>query len=208
MTSYLILLLLIALALAAARLAGLRGSYFTMAASALLVGAAGYAVQGRPGLEGSPRAGIAPQSPVSLVEARTAFIGQFTPSSHWLIIADSFSARGKTEEAVGLLRSATKAHPGDYTLWLGLGNALADHAHMLTPAARLAFDRSAALAPTSAAPGYFLGLALLRSGDQEGALAEWQDVLAKAPPNASWRPYVENGIMLIENARRAARSGG
>jgi cytochrome c-type biogenesis protein CcmH len=202
MTSYAILLLLIALALAVARLAGLRGAYFTMAASALLVGAAGYAVQGRPGLDGSPRAGVEPTPPISLVNARNAFLGQFNRSSHWLIIADSYAARGKTQDAVGLLRSATRAHPDDYALWLGLGNALADHAHSLTPAARLAFDRSRQLAPTSPAPGYFLGLAMLRSGDPEGALAEWREVLAKAPADASWRPRVEDGILLIESARR------
>jgi cytochrome c-type biogenesis protein CcmH/NrfG len=137
-----------------------------------------------------------------LVNARNAFLGQFNRSSHWLIIADSYAARGKTQDAVGLLRSATRAHPDDYALWLGLGNALADHAHSLTPAARLAFDRSRQLAPTSPAPGYFLGLAMLRSGDPEGALAEWREVLAKAPADASWRPRVEDGILLIESARR------
>jgi cytochrome c-type biogenesis protein CcmH len=202
MTSYFILLLLAAAALGVARLSGLRGAYFTFAASAMLVGAAGYALQGRPGLDGSPRAGAEPSPPVSLVTARNAFLGQFHRSSHWLIIADSYAARGKTQDAVGLLRSAVRAHPDDYALWLGLGNALADHAHYLTPAARLAFDRSQQLAPESPAPGYFLGLAMLRSGDPEGALAVWKDVLAKAPADASWRPRVEDGILLIESARR------
>ncbi|MEO6580185.1 MAG: tetratricopeptide repeat protein [Sphingomicrobium sp.] len=198
MMSWLILLLLVALALGAGRLAGLRGSWLTVTASALLVGAAGYAMQGRPGLQGSPRAGIPPPPPISLVTARNAFLGQFNQSSHWLIIADSYAARGNTQDAVGLLRSATRAHPRDYALWLALGNALTDHARMLTPAARLAFARSAELAPTSPAPGYFLGLALLRSGDAQGALLQWRQILAEAPANASWRPFVEDGVALIE----------
>ena len=200
MTSYFILLLLVALALGVIRLAGLRGSWFVMTASALLLGAAGYAVQGRPGLDGSPRGGTAPEPPVSLVNARNTFLGQFSGRSHWLIISDSYAARGQTRDAVGILHAATRQHPRDYALWLGLGNALTDHARGLTPAARLAFARSAELAPTSPAPGYFLGLAKLRSGDPEGALADWRQVLADAPANASWRPFVEDGVALIEGA--------
>ena len=202
MTSWLILLLLVALALGVIRLSGLRGPWFTMTASALLLGGTGYALQGCPGLEGAPRAQAAKQPPISLVAARNAFIGQFNRSSHWLIISDSFAARGNTRDAVGILQSATRHHPRDYALWLGLGNALADHAQMLTPAARLAYARSAELAPTSPAPAYFLGLAMLRSGDPEGALEQWNKILADAPANASWRPRIEEGVALIESSRR------
>lgn len=202
MTSWVILLLLVTLALCVVYVAGLRGPWLTITGSALLLGATGYALQGRPGLEGSPRAGSDPPPPLSLVNPRNAFLGQFNQSSHWLIIADSYSARGKTAQAAGLLQSAVRLHPRDYALWLGLGNALTDHAHMLTPAARLAFARSAALAPDSNAPAYFLGLAMLRSGDPDGALAEWRGALAAAPADASWRPYVADGVAMIESARR------
>ena len=202
MTSYLILLLLSALALGVIHFAGLRGSWFTLAASALLIGGAGYAVQGRPGLAGAPRGQAAPEPPISLVKARNAFLGEFSGRSHWLIISDSYASRGETRDAVGILQAATRQHPRDYALWLGLGNALTDHARGLTPAARLAFARSAELAPTSPAPAYFLGLAKLRSGDPEGALADWKKVLAEAPANAGWRPFVEDGVALIEGAQR------
>lgn len=202
MTSWLVLLLLVTLALGVVRLAGLRGPWFTMTVSALLLGAAGYALQGSPGLKGASRAEAAKQPPVSLVAARSAFIGQFNRSSHWLIISDSYAARGNTRDAVGILQAATRQHPRDYALWLGLGNALADHAQQLTPAARLAYARSAELAPASPAPAYFLGLAMLRSGDPEGALEQWTKILADAPANASWRPRVEEGVALIESSRR------
>ena len=198
---YLILLTLVGLALGVIWLTGLRGSWLMMAASALLLGAAGYVVHGRPGLAGSPRAGTAPEPPISLVNARNAFLGEFSGRSHWLIISDSYSARGHTRDAVGILQAATRQYPRDYALWLGLGNALTDHAKGLTPAARLAFARSAELAPTSPAPAYFLGLAKLRSGDPEGALADWKAVLAGAPANASWRPFVEDGVAMIESMR-------
>ena len=53
MIGWLILALLVALGLGAFRLVGLRGAMLQLAAAALLVGAAGYALQGRPGLPGS-----------------------------------------------------------------------------------------------------------------------------------------------------------
>lgn len=201
MTAYLILLLLTGLALGVIRFTGTRGPWLLMTAAALLLGAAGYAVHGRPDLAGSPRAGSAPEPTISLVTPRNAFLGEFSGRSHWLIISDSYAARGQTRDAVGILQSATRQYPRDYALWLGLGNALTDHARALTPAARLAFARSAELAPTSPAPAYFLGLAKLRSGDPEGALADWKSVLASAPADAGWRPFVEDGVAMVEGMR-------
>ena len=40
---------------------------------------------------------------------------------------------GDTEEAVGILQNAVNRYPGDEQLWIGLGNALVDHARGLTP---------------------------------------------------------------------------
>ena len=191
MTAAIIILLLVSLAMSVAFVAGLRGRLLVVTALALLVGAAGYAFQHRAGL--SPATNNR-RVPASLVTQRNAFLGAFNPSNHWMIIADSFASRGKTAEAAGLLQSAVRAHRRDYALWLAFGNALVDHAGRLNPAARLAYARSAALAPTSAAPGYFLGRAMLQSGDKDGALKQWRAILAAAPANASWRPIVEDDI--------------
>ena len=198
MTGYVILLILAALALASLRLLGLRGPLLTLAAAASMLGAAGYAVQGHPSLPGSLARGQAATSHVPLAKARHILIGQFTKAERWLILADSYAARGKTEDAVGLVQSGLRANPNDFTLWVGLGNALVDHAGMLTPAAELAFDRAGRLAPWSPAPPFFHGLALLRSGQRDAALAEWKALLASASANAEWRPLVEDGVAMLE----------
>jgi cytochrome c-type biogenesis protein CcmH len=135
---------------------------------------------------------------VPLGKARHVLLGQFTKSEHWLIIADSYAARGKTEDAVGLIQSGLRAHPDDYVLWVGLANALVDHAGVMTPAAELAYGRAARLAPWSPAPPFFRGVALLRSGERDAALAEWRALLASAPADAPWRPLVEDGLATIE----------
>jgi cytochrome c-type biogenesis protein CcmH/NrfG len=200
-TGLLIMLLLAGVTLVGLRLLGIVGPMLAMAAAALMFGGAGYALQGHPGLAGSPPKANAERRHLPVANARHALLGQFTRSESWLIIADSYAARGKTADAVGLVQSGLRAHPDDYVLWAGLGNALVDHAGIMTPAAELAYARAAKLAPWSPAPPFFRGLALLRSGDRDGALAEWKAVLAAAPAEAGWRPMVEDGVAMVERGQ-------
>ena len=73
----------------------------------------------------------------------------------------------------------------------------ADHARTLTPSARFAFNRAMELAPGYPAPPFFLGLAEARSGNPEEAVRLWREILADAPANASWRPMIEDGLLLM-----------
>lgn len=204
MTGLVVLLLMIALTAGVMRLVGMRGPALTMAGAALMLGAAGYAFQGSPGLSGSPRAGKPAPAPLPLTKVREIFFGRFYSTEHWLIMADSKAAQGKTEDAVGLIQSGIREHPRDYSLWVGLGNALVDHARGLTPAAELAYAKAKQIAPTAPAPDYFLGLAKLRSGDLDGARTTWSDLLARAPAGAQWRAPVADGIKLIEGMQAGA----
>lgn len=188
---------LIALLTTALWLAGVRGPVLTMAAAVMMLGGAGYALQGRPGLGGSPRAATDRPAPMPLTGARQALLGQFDASDNWLNMADALSSRGKPDEAARLLSAQVERHPGDFKLWIGLGNALADHAQTLSPAARLAYRRAAELAPDHPAPLFFLGLAEARSGKPEEARRLWASILRAAPRDASWRPIVEQGLVAI-----------
>jgi cytochrome c-type biogenesis protein CcmH len=203
-TGLAILLLMTLLTAGVMRLAGLRGPALTMAGASLMLGAAGYAFQGSPGLFGSPRAGKPAPAPLPLTRVREIFFGRFYSTEHWLIMADSKAAQGKTGDAVGLIQSGIREHPRDYSLWVGLGNALVDHARGLTPAAELAYARAKQIAPTAPAPDYFLGLAKLRSGDLEGARKTWSELLARAPAQAQWRPVVADGVKLIDGMQAGA----
>ena len=199
--AFLPILLIAAMALVVMRFSGLRGPLLTFAAAALMLGGAGYALNGRPGLPGAPRETAERLAPIPLDAPRRALMGSFTNADHWLIIADSFERRGNTRDAVGLLRSALRAHPLDYALWVGLGNALTDHARGYTPAAAFAFDRAAELAPRVPAPRFFRGLALIRSGQVAEGAAQWRALLADAPAEASWRPMVEDALLAIGGGR-------
>jgi len=194
---WLILLLLIAASAGALWLLKVRGGLLTAAGAALVFGAAGYALQGSPGLPDAPANAGAERSVIPLTEARHAFFGNFSAEESWLGMSEGLARAGNTEDAVGILQNAVGRYPGSVQLWIGLGNALVDHAHGLTPPAELAYRRAAELAPGHPAAPFFYGLALARSGDRAGAVAVWQRILATAPPKASWRPLVELGVVTL-----------
>ena len=197
MTGWLILLLLVAVSVGALWLLRVRGGLLTAAAAALVFGAAGYALQGSPGLPDAPANAGAERSVIPLTDARHAFFGNFSAEESWLGMSEGLARAGNTEDAVGILQNAVGRYPGSVQLWIGLGNALVDHAHGLTPPAELAYRRAAELAPGHPAAPFFYGLALARSGDRAGAVAVWQRILATAPPKASWRPLVELGVATL-----------
>jgi len=197
MNGWLILALIVAATLGLLWLLKLRGAIFTLAAAALMIGTAGYALQGCPSLDGSPDLAASRRPPVPLTSARKALMGQFTAADSWMTISESYAARGQSEDAVGVMNSAIRARPTDYAMWVGLGNALSDHAQTLTPAARFAFARAAELAPRHPAPPFFLGLAEARSGQPAQAVTRWRAILANAPADASWRPLVEDAVLAL-----------
>jgi cytochrome c-type biogenesis protein CcmH len=202
---WLILLFLVGASLALLWLLGLRGGLLTASAAALLIGASGYALQGQPGMAGAPAQGGEEHDVFPLTEARHAFFGNFAPAESWLRISEALARDGKSEDAVGILQNAVRRYPGDPQLWIGLGNALVDHSRGLTPPAELAYRHAAQLVPGHPAAPFFFGLAMARSGDRQGAVTVWQDILKTAPKDAEWRPLVEQGIAALSTRPSAAR---
>ena len=102
------------------------------------------------------------------------------------------------------LHDAARRYPGDAQLWIGLGNALVDHGHGLTPPAELAYRLANELNAGPAA-SFFYGLALARSGHRDEAVAIWRDILDHTPKDVSWRPLVEQGVAALSKPVRPAR---
>jgi cytochrome c-type biogenesis protein CcmH len=203
-----ILLLLFLLSLAGLWLLGARGGLLTGAAAALLLGATGYASQGNPRLPGEPAVEDEARSVVPLTEARHAFFGNFSGEESWMRISEALAGDGKSEDAVGVLQNAVKRYPYDEQLWIGLGNALVDHARGLTPPAELAYQRAAEAGPGHPAAPFFYGLALARSGDRQAAVEIWKRILANSPKDASWRPLIEQGVVALSRSSPAQAGEG
>jgi len=202
---WLALMALVAISIALLWWLGVRGGFLTASAAALMSGASGYAIQGRPSLAGAPAISDDARDIFPLTDARHAFFGHFTPAESWLRISEALARDGKSEDAVGILQNAAKRYPGDPQLWIGLGNALVDHSRGLTPPAELAYQRAAELVPGHPAAPFFYGLALARSGDRQSAVAIWRRILMNAPKDAEWRPLVEQGVAALSRQPSAAK---
>jgi cytochrome c-type biogenesis protein CcmH len=175
--------------------------------AALLLGIAGYAWQGSPGLAGSPT----PPKPESkqpdseFAKSREGMMSMMGGDAQVLDTADAFHRNGLDAYSIAVLRGALEKRPRSADLWVGLGNALVVYAGgLMSPAAQLAFDRAAAIAPEHPGPPFFLGLAYAQAGQLDRAEATWQALLDKAPANAPWRADVEQ---RLRDLRAQARMG-
>lgn len=176
--------------------------------AALLLALAGYAVQGRPGQAGAPKAAAVRQAlpDSAFAELRPELLGQFDQASAWLTMAESYQRTGDTKSGVDAVRRGIQLNPSNADLWVGLGNALVLHSEgLMSPAAELAFNRASQLAPEHPGPRFFYGLALAQGGRYEEAEQLWRQLLASAPPSANWRGAIEQQLQALAAARSQGR---
>lgn len=171
-------------------------------ASALVLGVAGYALQAHPGQPGAPKAPA--QDPANesaaMVEVRQQ-LGkkEGLPGNDWLVIGDALARHGQFADASRVYLGAVEKDPRNVDGWLALANALVAHAdNSLTPAAILAFRRAGEADPKHPGPAFFFGLALAQSGRLEEARATWADLLQASPPDAPWRPELEQRLASLD----------
>lgn len=179
-----------------------------LAGAALLAGLAGYTLQGRSGLTGSPASQRPPAAlpPVMPIDLASEFFGRFNAAYPWLTIANSYNARGNSAGAVATLTSALKASSQDAELWIALGNALIIHnGGRPSPASELAYRRGIASAPDHPGPLFFYGLALLGRGEPDGALELWRGALRMAHADSPWRDNLVRRIALVERLQASRR---
>lgn len=172
--------------------------------AALLVAAAGYAWQGHPGLMGHPvtPAQTKPKLDTVFADERKDWMYTVGRDAEVLSAADTLIAGGDADYAAGIIRGQLAHEPKSPMLWMGLGNALVHYSDgAVTPAARYAYERAAALSPADPAPYYFLGMAYAMSGDFAAAGKLWAQIVDKAPADAPWRAKVAFKLELLRRLR-------
>lgn len=187
-----------------------RGGWEAVGA-ALLLGLAGYALQGSPAQPGAPKAAAAQRkgNGDALVAARQQLRDSGAQgANNWLVIGDAMARNGQYADAAGVLLGAVEQNPKDTEGWLALGNALVGHSEgALTPAALYAYQRAATAQPAHPGPPFFLGLALAQSGRLNEARAMWAELLARSPKQAPWRADLAERLARLDAfiAANAAR---
>jgi cytochrome c-type biogenesis protein CcmH len=200
MMGWVMLVLLAAVAAALLWAIGFPRRLWTIAATALTLGAAGYAWQGSPGLpDNSAKTASAPiEVDPDLVQIREAMFGRFNTTYFTLMQSDAMMRIGAPDSAARAMLIGTYRTPNDPGVWTGLGTALAESDKGVSPASRFAFDRAMAIYPEHPGPPFFLGLALVRANQFGEARQYWAKAVALTPANASYRQGLEVRLALLD----------
>ena len=201
-----------AIMVALALLAGLGLAWFArrdkgalqFLAAALLLALAGYAWQGHPFMAGSPKAPPAHQAvrDNDFQALHPELLGRFDNDWAWTNLADGLQRSGDTQGAAQVLQNAVRRHPQDADLWVAYGYALVVHGgNMMGPAAQLAFQRAAAIAPNHPGPRFFYALALAQGGNYDEAERVWRELLPTIPADSQFRAATEQRLQALAEAR-------
>lgn len=205
---WLILVLMAALVLAGLIFIGrLPRRTFEMVAAALMLGAAGYAWQGHPGLAGSPQQpeSIAAMSRATdaLLTIRSKMDRSFGPAKSWLVTADGLARAGDHRSAAAFLQAGLRKLPEDADLWTALGvEMMLVGQGQTSPSAELAFEKARLYNPRHPGPDYFSGLAALGKGDADATERLWINALTKAGQNAEWAGPIAAQLGALRQMRQ------
>ncbi|MGB7371952.1 tetratricopeptide repeat protein [Erythrobacter sp.] len=180
---------------------------FAVFGAALLFGLVGYAWQGSPSQPASPKPPVTEVSEdgEAMVEARRALFDDTRPKPDYLMLSDAFARQGRFDNAASLLRRGLNDNPDHLEGWLALALSLTGHADgFVTPASAYAFEQAREIDPGNPGPDFFLGTALLQTGQVRAARDAWARLLDNTPEDAPWREdvtaRVERLDQMIANA--------
>lgn len=176
--------------------------------AALLFAVAGYSFQGKPDAPGAPKGAPArePLPETAFDQTREDTFGRFNRAAQWLALAEARNRVGDHLGAAQLLQNAVGRYPRDLALWIGFGTALVQHGGgMMSPAAQLAFQRAAELAPDHPAPLFFYAEALAQGGNYDEAERIWRQLSPRQDLPAELKERLEFNLRAIAGARAEGR---
>ncbi|MCP9223584.1 tetratricopeptide repeat protein [Erythrobacter sp. LQ02-29] len=184
---------------------------WTLFAAALVFGLAGFAWQASPALPSAPGQSMkdTASADTQMMEARREFFSATDPRSRYVLTADAFARRGRSDDAAGMLHNAVQENPSDGEAWLALATVLVEHAGgRLAPPSLYAFERAQALLPGNPGPAYFLGIAALREGRFEDTREIWAQGVAQAKPGAPGRDLLAMRLAQLDEIIAAMSARG
>jgi cytochrome c-type biogenesis protein CcmH len=121
-----------------------------------------------------------------------------TDGRGWNVLAPVLARLGRFDEAVSAYRNSISYNGDSAERRSDLGEALAGAAGgVVTSEAKAEFERAVALNADDPKANYFLGLAAEQDGRSTDAAAIWRAMLAKAAPDAPWRPLVQAALVRV-----------
>ena len=188
-------------AMAALVLLRLARPLWSLVGAGLMLGGAGYALQGSPALPASPATPMAQGTAddPELIALRDQMLGRYTADDAYLVAADAIARSGDRHAAASLLLAGLHSLPRSVTLWTAFGSALAaQDGNTVSPPALFAFQQAMRLSSRHPAPPFFLGMAYVRAGDFAAAQAAWRRALVLSPIGAPYRAGIAERLVLLD----------
>src|ERR1700716_1126419 len=130
-----------------------------------------------------------------------------TDGRGWNVLAPVLARLGRYDEGARAYRNSIAYNGDSSERRADLGEALAAAAGgVVTSEAKAEFERSVALNADEVKARYFLGLAAEQDGRGAEAASIWRAMLAKAPPDAPWRPVVQAALARVGGSSAPALS--
>ena len=130
-----------------------------------------------------------------------------TDGRGWTILAPVLARLGRVDDAIHAFRNSITYSGESASRRADLGEALVAAAGgVVTGEAKAEFERAVALNADEVKANYFLGLAAEQDGHAAEAASIWRAMLAKAPPDAPWRPLVQSALVRVGGAPAPALS--
>jgi cytochrome c-type biogenesis protein CcmH len=121
-----------------------------------------------------------------------------TDGRGWSVLAPVLVRLGRYDDAVRAFHNSITYNGDSAERRADLGEAIAAAAGgVVTAEAKAEFERAIALNADDVKASYFLGLAAEQDGRSAEAASIWRAMLAKAPPNAPWRPLVQAALVRV-----------
>jgi cytochrome c-type biogenesis protein CcmH len=121
-----------------------------------------------------------------------------TDGRGWSVLAPVLAKLGRFDDAIRAFRNAI-AYGGDTAARRAdLGEVLmAAAGGVVTSEAKAEFERAIALDANDVKANYFLGVAAEQDGRAGEAASIWRAMLAKAPPDAPWRAFIQAALARV-----------
>jgi cytochrome c-type biogenesis protein CcmH len=121
-----------------------------------------------------------------------------TDGRGWSVLAPVLVKLGRYDDAIRSYRNSITYNGDSAERRSDLGEALMASANgVVTAEAKAEFERALAQNADEPKAGYFLGLAAEQDGRITDAAAIWRAMLAKAEPDAPWRPLVQAALVRV-----------
>jgi cytochrome c-type biogenesis protein CcmH len=140
-----------------------------------------------------------PTSLASLVGQVEAHLGRNPDDGRgWEVLAPAYMRLERFDDAAKARRNAIRLLGATSDRVAGLGEALAAAAGgMVTPEAKVEFERALALDRDNVTAALYLGLAAKQAGQPKEARRIWEGMIARAPAGAPWVTFVRQAIAAL-----------